>query len=68
MDPVARVGDTVREQLSMENSSVNGDLDIILMETSHRLVTLPEVPRRGLSKAIQMSRWEILALAIEKRN
>ena len=32
------------------------------METSHRLVALPEVLRRDLSKVI---RWEICGLAIE---
>jgi hypothetical protein len=32
------------------------------METSHRLVALPEVLRRDLSKVI---RWEIFGLAIE---
>lgn len=67
MDSVARARDTARGQISVETSSaVDGDLYRNLMVTSSRLVALPGVLRRSLSKVIQMSGWEILGLTIEK--
>lgn len=66
MDSVARVRHSVGTAFCGNSSAVDGDLYRILMATSSRLVALPGVLRRSLSKVIQMSGWEILSLTIKK--
>lgn len=66
VDSVTRVRHSAGTAFCGNSSAVDGDLYRILMATSSRLVALPGVLRRSLSKVIQMSGWEILSLTIKK--